>query len=157
MRLCTLYSSQKTAFSTEFSSVPLPTILQHFRPLLLCSHSQSPVHRHFIKQIKHLLVAQWLIYHMAMYRVLMTMDGLSYMVFEGTLTQSSLWFQQALPFPLPCLATNHQITSVKVATKVFSVIWPLPPLELDYQDPVIKELKASNQKPCQVQLIYLPN
>jgi hypothetical protein len=41
--------------------------------------------------------------------------------------------------------------------KVYSLIWPLPPPEADYQGPAIKELKSINQKPPLASQINLFN
>lgn len=45
------------------------------------------------------------------------------------------------------LMVNHNIVFQKLATKVYSLIWPLPSPEAEYQDPTIKVLKPRNQKP----------
>ncbi|EGW09435.1 hypothetical protein I79_006247 [Cricetulus griseus] len=43
------------------------------------------------------------------------------------------WLCQALPFLSPSLLiAKPQIMFLKLATKVYSLIWPLPPPEADY-------------------------
>lgn len=37
------------------------------------------------------------------------------------------------------------------------LIWPLPPTEADFQGPVIKVLKSSNQKPPVAHPVNMPN
>lgn len=45
------------------------------------------------------------------------------------------------------LAKTHKITLLILATKVYALIWPLPPPEADYQSLAIKVLTSKNQKP----------
>lgn len=47
--------------------------------------------------------------------------------------------------------------SLKLATKVLSLFQPLPPPVADYQGPVIKALKPTNQKCPLVHLINMTN
>jgi hypothetical protein len=44
----------------------------------------------------------------------------------------------ALLFHSLCLAKNHQMTILKLVSKVYSFNWPLLAPEADYQDPGIK-------------------
>lgn len=55
------------------------------------------------------------------------------------------------------LAKDLQIAFLKLATKVYSLIGPLPPPETDHQGIAIKVLKSSNQKPPLTTLIKKPN
>ena len=59
-----------------------------------------------------------------------------------------------LPHSL-CLIQKHQITSLKLTTKVYSLIWLLPSPKADYQGPAKKVLKSSNQKLPLVHLISM--
>lgn len=67
-------------------------------------------------------------------------------VHEGTLASLSM-ANTALAGHALCLAKNYYIVSLKLATEVYSLIWPLPPTESDHQGPAIKVLKSSNLKP----------
>jgi hypothetical protein len=72
------------------------------------------------------------------------------------------WLWQPWPFsPFPFALKNKQnktkqnpLDSIPKATlKVYSLIWPLPLPEADYQGPAIKVVKSSNQKPTLAALI----
>ena len=54
------------------------------------------------------------------------------------------------------LANSLYITFLMFA-KLYLIIWPIPPSEADYQDPVSKVLKSSNQKPPLTHLINMLN
>ena len=69
-----------------------------------------------------------------------------------------MWFWQAsLALPPDSLLLAKRITFQKLATKVYSLIWPLPPPEADHQGPAIKVLKSSKQKPPLSHLINMPS
>jgi hypothetical protein len=62
-----------------------------------------------------------------------------------------VWLWQALLFSLipSALAKNPYITSLKLTNKVFSLTWPLPLPEADYQGPAIKVSKAPFSSPAE--------
>ena len=61
-----------------------------------------------------------------------------------------------LPHSL-CLAKNRQSPFLKLATKIYSFIWPLPPPEADFQGPAIKVLNTAIESCLLATLINMPN
>lgn len=57
-------------------------------------------------------------------------------------------------FPLLC---KPEIITLKQVPKVYSLTWPIPPPEADYQDAAIKEMTSSHQKPPSAHLIGMRN